>query len=375
MTNINSLEKVLQKLKDIHGDTYIYEKVIYIGYHSNVIIICKLHGEFQQTPANHAAGKGCNKCASLKKAQKFKTTLGHFKEKSNKEHDFKYDYSLIEDIINSDTKVPIICPNHGTFWQRPGSHMKGFGCQRCAMEAIASTKKLTKEIFIERSNLIHDSFYDYCFVIYINNNTKVQIVCPLHGSFWQMPANHLNNEGCPSCAKIRVANFHRSNTQEFIEKSNPIFENLYDYSLVDYINDFTKVIIICKNHGSFEKTPSHHLQRQGCPLCNQTVSNIEIKWLDLLEIPKEFRQAYLKIRDYIIKPDAYNPNTKTIYEFYGDYWHGNPDVFDPHKINPSNKKTFGELYKRTLLKEAIILGDGYNLVSIWEADFVQKYGR
>ena len=59
----------------------------------------------------------------------------------------------------------------------------------------------------------------------------------------------------------------RSNTNEFIIKSNNRHENKYDYSHVDYIDNKTKVKIGCFIHGIFEQTPHSHLSGKGCPVC------------------------------------------------------------------------------------------------------------
>ena len=53
------------------------------------------------------------------------------------------------------------------------------------------------KIFIEKSKKIHNSKYDYSLVKYVNNTTKVKIICPVHGVFEQTPASHLNGSECP----------------------------------------------------------------------------------------------------------------------------------------------------------------------------------
>lgn len=60
-------------------------------------------------------------------------------------------------------------------------------------------KKLTKEEFIIKSQKIHNNKYDYSKVEYKNRNTKVCIICPIHGEFWQTPAGHLSGRGCNKC--------------------------------------------------------------------------------------------------------------------------------------------------------------------------------
>ena len=59
----HTTEMFIEKAKIIHGDRYDYSKVEYNGNKIKVIIICKIHGEFEQTPSCHSNDKlGCFKC-------------------------------------------------------------------------------------------------------------------------------------------------------------------------------------------------------------------------------------------------------------------------------------------------------------------------
>jgi very-short-patch-repair endonuclease len=170
--------------------------------------------------------------------------------------------------------VCIICPcePHGEFLQTPGSHLQGRGCPKCS-----GNKKRNTAEFIEKANKVHGNKYDYSNVDYINDNTKVFIICPCesHGEFQQRPADHLQGNGCPKCGEIQSSIKRRSNTDEFIEKAKKVHGDKYDYSKVDYINMHTKVCIICESHGEFQQTPGSHLQGRGCPLCvNKTEAKL-----------------------------------------------------------------------------------------------------
>jgi len=125
--------------------------------------------------------------------------------------------------------------------------------------------RANKELFIEKSIKIHGNEYDYSLVEYVNNKTKVKIICKNHGIFEQRPDNHIQNQKCPNC----INNNFKSNKDEFIKKSTDKFGNLYDYSLVEYKNNKTKVKIICHRHGIFEQKPDNHLQmKTPCKKCD-----------------------------------------------------------------------------------------------------------
>ena len=181
-----NLEEFIRKSKERFGNRYDYSKVEYKGVWTPVCIICPEHGEFWQTPNGHIEGLGCPKCA------------GHicdtesFIEKSKKIHNNKYDYSKVN-YINAKTPVCIICPEHGEFWQLPNPHSTGVGCPKCR------GRNKSSEDFIAEAIEVHGDKYDYSKVNYIDARTKVCIICPEHGEFWQTPRSHLSGSGCPIC--------------------------------------------------------------------------------------------------------------------------------------------------------------------------------
>ena len=188
-----------------------------------------------------------------------KPTNAEFIEKANIVHSCKYDYSLI-DYKRNNTKIKIICSKHGIFEQTPHSHLLGFGCFKCSVRYVDINS------FKKKANNIHGNKYDYSNVIYVDDKSKISINCLKHGVFEQSPNNHLSGSGCPTCAKENKFN----NTKRFIYRSNKIHGNKYDYSLVNYVNNKTKVSIICNKHGIFEQKPNDHLSGIGCPRCNQS---------------------------------------------------------------------------------------------------------
>ena len=127
--------------------------------------------------------------------------------------------------------------------------------------------QLTQEDFIKKAKEIHGDKYDYSKVKYINNHTKVCIICHEHGEFWQTPASHLQGCGCPVCANKKKKLKHLSNTEDFIKKAKEIHGDKYDYSKVKYERSSVPVCIICTEHGEFYQTPNNHLRGQGCQKC------------------------------------------------------------------------------------------------------------
>lgn len=229
-------------------------------------------------------------------------------------------------------------------------------------------KKLTLENFLTKVKEKHPyDRYDYSKIIYINSKVKVEIYCETHQKyFWQTPHDHLSSKGCPWCGLERRAKKRLSSQKEFENKANKIHNYKYDYSKTEYINDRTKLIIICNKHGEFVQTPNHHLRGDGCPKCSTSISKMETAWLNSLGITE--RQYKITIGGKETKVDGFDPKTNTVYEFYGDFWHGNPKIYDSRKINLATNKSFGEMYFSTREREELIKLN-YKLITMWESDW------
>jgi len=259
-------QEFIEKAKKTHGNKYNYSLIEYKNSLTKIKIICPIHGKFEQMPSNHLAGNGCKKCAVSNRASLKKYTTKDFINKAKKIHGNQYDYSITK-YKNSKLKIKIICPIHGEFEQIPSAHLFGQGCKYCGILKTTLSRKTTTEEFIKKAKKIHGDKYNYSFVKYKNPQTLIKISCPKHGVFEQLPYTHLNSHGCPKCGRESVWDKSRGSGEKFIEKSNKIHNNKYDYSLVKYKNARTKVKIICNLHGIFEKRPYVHLNGRGCPIC------------------------------------------------------------------------------------------------------------
>ncbi len=193
-----------------------------------------------------------------------------FIAKALETHGIRYNYDQVV-YINTKTKVLIGCPIHGYFYQKPNSHLQGQGCPKCAAEKRGQSYALTTEEFIAKARAIHGDYYDYSETVYLNTKTKVTIICPIHGKFTQMACEHIRGLGCQKCAYALSGEKNRSNTEEFIKKARVIHGDRYDYSKSVYVNNYTKLVIICPVHGEFEQIPNTHLLGKGCIKCGRKI--------------------------------------------------------------------------------------------------------
>jgi len=265
-----------------------------------------------------------------------------FIEKANVVHGNKYNYSKIN-YINSKTKIIIICPIHGEFEQIPNKHIiRKHGCPKCSKR-----KKHTKEYFIDVATSLHNNKYDYSLVDYINIKTKVIIICPIHGEFKQVPESHIKQGcGCPKCSKK-----YKYNNIDFIELSNVIHNNKYIYTKINYINNYTKINIICPTHGEFIQTPSNHLSGKGCNICGESKNELLIKeYLDknnIIFIREHKFDECLYIRR--LPFDFYLPEINTCIEFNGKQHYEPIDFFGG--IDGFKKQVNRDNIKETFCKE------------------------
>lgn len=304
-------ETFMENAKKIHGEKYDYSKVDYVDTKTKVCIICPMHGEFWQKPLNHLSGCGCPKCGnearrlSCKKAKTTEEFINECIEKFGGRYDFtntiyngshnkitifdnlknceiittpttllsrkhsakikvskenfiykakekfgdKYDYNKTK-YINSNTKIKYICPLHGEIEQLPLNHLR-YGCRYCSKEINSLKKCLTLNEFIEKAKAVHGDKYDYSEVNYINSSTKVCIICPEHGEFWQIPSKHLSGHGCHKCNRSHLEEemslFLSKFNIEYIEQYAPSFlKNGNGIQKIDFYLPYYNTAIECQ---------------------------------------------------------------------------------------------------------------------------------
>jgi predicted subunit of tRNA(5-methylaminomethyl-2-thiouridylate) methyltransferase len=380
-------EEVIQRFKERRqdkGEFYNYSQVQYVNYFTKVKIICPLHGEFYQLPSEHSKDcTGCKECEKIKlqntwdekrKVPGFRHTthlstedlIEKFKQKREDKGEF-YDYSQVE-YLGRKIPIKIICPIHGEFYQKPFNHVSGSGCKECSKIKRKNTpcqKKLpTTEKIIERIKRKREDkgeFYDYSQVEFVDYNTDIKIICPLHGEFYQNPLSHINGyTKCQECLIINRKKKKRKKQepkittdiiiQRFKERREDKGE-FYDYSQVQYVNNSTKVKIICPLHGAFYQLPTDHTRGySGCKEC----ANIKRQTTCLetygCETPLQNEQVKEKIKQTNLKlygvenpsqcPEIHQRKVETCLKNYGcEYGPQSPIV--KQKIIETNMERYG----------------------------------
>lgn len=223
-------------------------------------------------------------------------------------------------------------------------------------------KKRTLPQFITQSNEAHNNTFDYSSVIYVDDNTKVDVICKVHGSFKVTPTNHLHlKSGCPDCWTEKRKTLHKKSLNDFINQSNAIHNNFYDYSKVMYVNNNTKIEIVCPKHGSFLQQPNVHTdQKCGCPVCNKSKGEKAVfDWLEKHDIKfqqqKKFDDCRYKNQ---LSFDFFLPDRNLLIEYNGIQHYRNVPL-----LKYSNDQ-FENIQIRDKIKKKYVKEKGLKLLTI-----------
>lgn len=243
----------INKAIKVHGNEFDYSKSEYKGSREKIKIICKTHGPFMQRASHHLEGHKCKKCS---KESERKTTDEFIKD-SKKFHGDYYDYSKVV-FNNIHENVEIICPIHGSFFQKPAKHQKGQGCKKCTRGEVWDT-----ESFKIKAKKVHKNKYDYSRSLYTSTNNKLKIICnTCNHLFSQIPNSHLRGTGCPNCAnKVPI-------TEDMFKE---ILKDIHSEKITlisSFTNKTNKVTVRCEEGHQWSTTPNHLIKRkQGCRKC------------------------------------------------------------------------------------------------------------
>lgn len=241
-------------------------------------------------------------------------------------------------------------------------------------------KILTRHEFVSRANKQHNNKYEYLNLdVYKNLKSVLHIKCKNCSKVFKIVASrHLSrNCGCPKCKSEKYKQQFIKPLEQLKTELMSVHGDKYTYlNLNKNKNIKDRLIILCRKcKQRFKQTVRNHLHNEtGCPYCvGYKRSRVEDNWLDFLKLPNDehHRQFQIPQTKYVV--DGYNSLTNTIYEFLGDYWHGNPNRYNQTELNKTTHKTFGELYSSTFVRFKHLESLGYVVVYIWENDWRKIY--
>jgi hypothetical protein len=225
--------------------------------------------------------------------------------KATATHGDRYDYSLTI-YRGTNQKITIICREHGPFQQLPNNHFRYEGCKQCQSTEKSLRNRKSLNYFISKASAVHTNKFDYTLVDYINWNTPVYIICPVHGAFKQKAGDHLTGRGCRSCARQMPVS-----DGEYLNRFKQIHGSKYQYPDFTYINSRTKINVVCGKHGLFKILPYNLLAGNGCRKCKTSRGELCIgAFLDLHGITYTAQKTFEECKvvfplpfDFFIEPN------------------------------------------------------------------------
>jgi hypothetical protein len=381
-------EIFIKKANEVHNYNYNYDLVEYKNAHTKIIIKCINNHLFEQTPNKHLMGQGCPKCKGRNK------TPSEFIELSREKFGNIFNYSKME-YKDMYSEIILICNNNHTFVTTPTKHLNNTSkgrCKECQYINNANLASYTQNEWIITASKVHSNYYNYSNVKYINSSLEIDIICPQHGLFKQKPVTHLSGSGCKLCSNIRVSQSKLLTEDDFnmkIQEAKKIHNFKYEYNNIYRYNNLLYIDFICPKHGNITQRLCHHMRGHGCFNCKHKYSKVQIEWLNYQQINRPIIQSCINIGEYKIPntnyyADGFQKDNNIIYEFHGDFWHGNPDIYNLNDINPITNTTYKVLYDKTLNKIKTLQSLGYIVIEIWENKWrkakqaikiIQKYWR
>lgn len=352
-----SKKVLLERFHNRHGQRYDYSEMNYKTIHEPIKIICVEHGHFYQTPQEHFRSNGCVKCFPRTYDHLAKYRSGplqakvaklHSKseivEKSKEIHGNKYSYPDLKS-AKLNNEITISCPKHGTFTKRLDYHFAGYGCAKCSWESLASSKRMKFDEFLEKANFVHNGFYNYNQVNWLEAKSKIDIICPIHGLFRQNAQSHLQGRKCNECAKKARGLKIRKDVNAIIAEFKSIHGDKYIYDKSSITTSKDYMLITCQKHGDFRQTPSNHRKGRGCPLCkNDKIGDALRASTD--DVIAKFQSVHGDEFDYSLVIDNYvNADTPVpiICKEHGVFWQAPYNHIGRGDKCPSCKASKGEL--------------------------------
>ena len=343
----------------------------------------------------------------------------------NLKHKGKYDYSKAN-FLTSSIPIEIICPKHGSFFQKPSNHRNGSGCPQCYQDKQWNEDKLRTEIFIRYGNIYnldkfvvghnsekmiigcnlcnkdfyisretltkfrenlcphckrldtkkcielankkHNYKYDYSKYIFNGSMKKSIIICKEHGEFEQQTAGHIfEGKGCPICAAEKTR-FKSKDLDTNIKEIMEVHGNRYDYSnLQNNHKAYDKITIVCKEHGEFVQILNNHKNGSGCPKCNSNGGEWQHEIIEFLKNECKVQNIIERSRTIISKElDIYLPDYNFAIELNGFIFHSFGKTF------PNNSNIWRENFKSHQNKFLECREKNIQLIQISDLDWKYK---
>ena len=193
----------------------------YNGSKGEIVVKCNIHNyEFKTIPNRLQQGQGCKYCSLESRSAKRRKGVDKVEEDFKQVHCEKYYYPHLESEYKSNKSIiTYVCPIHGVQHIQALKHLQGEGCKYCSHQSYPHTY----ETFCTLADIVHNRKYKYVKDTFIDTETPMPMICPLHGKFEQIPKYHLQGCGCQKCKESTLEREIR---------------NILDFGYIKYIYEY-----------------------------------------------------------------------------------------------------------------------------------------
>lgn len=276
----------------------------------------------------------------------------------------------------SNKKVWWVCTEGHSYYTAVFNWTRKHGCTYCLSTSSVSLERSVYYNYIELVEIEWDYSKNKTSPKKVGSksNKKYWWLCS-KGHSWQATPNNRTTlgRGCPYCTNQKVCDDNRLSLlfphllEEWDWGKNKKGPEEYTSGSGSKVNWVCKTCAYCWKATIVQRTS----KGTQCPKCAYGINRSKVgdKWLDSVGVSEEFREytIFIKGRKFVV--DGFDPETNMIYEFLGDFWHGNPDLYESDKMNRKVGKTFGDLNTETMDRLSLLKGAGFNVFYIWEKDF------
>ena len=356
-------ERFLKKARAMYPD-YDFSRVEYKDRETYIVVVCPVHGEFKIRPRTLLLGEkgqkphGCWKCNNLIPPYEKELTFDTFKRRMHELYGDKYTF-VWSDFNNRQSMIRFICKEHGEQRRSVTGLSDGKGCAYC-------NGKFYPPDWIKNARAVHGEKYEYDESRPPQRGADyIRYKCPVHG--WQetrYDCHVLQGCGCALCAGVQNKLPAEYRKQRWIERCRKKFNDRFDYSQFEYVDNDTKGTIICREHHcSFITDPWTHLRGSGaCPLCSSSkgealirtwLENNNVKFDTQYKLPNE--NMFCK-RQYLLA-DFYLPDLNLIIEMNGEqhyqpveHFNTKDWTFEDQQIRDDTLRAYCKTHKISLLE-------------------------
>ena len=356
-------ERFLKKARAMYPD-YDFSRVEYKDRETHIYVVCPVHGEFKIRPRTLLIGDkgqkphGCWRCNNLIPPYERKPALESFKRRMHELYGDKYTF-VWSDFKNKQSMIRFTCKEHGEQRRSVTGLLDGKGCAYC-------NGKFYPPDWIKNARAVHGEKYEYDESLPPQRVSDIiRYKCPVHG--WQetrYDCHVLQGCGCALCAGVQNKLPTEDRKQRWIERCRKKFNDRFDYSQFEYVDNDTKGTIICREHHcSFITDPWTHLRGSGaCPLCSSSkgealirtwLENNKVKFDTQYKLPNE--NMFCK-RQYLLA-DFYLPDLNLIIEMNGEqhyqpveHFNTKDWTFEDQQIRDDTLRAYCKTHKISLLE-------------------------